>query len=63
MLMLWGVVWYRYLRLTHPRSLTAIGVFDSPESVDVLPGAGVFAVNARGAMALVGVPRADRGAP
>jgi len=52
-----GALWYRYLRRAHPESLRAIGVFDSPESADVLPGAGVFAVNARGAIALVGVRR------
>ncbi|PWV78972.1 APC family permease [Nocardia neocaledoniensis] len=55
-----GAAWYRYLRDTRPRSLTAIGIFDSPESADVLPGAGVFAVNARGAMALVGANRGER---
>ncbi|RDI41534.1 APC family permease [Nocardia mexicana] len=46
-----GIVWHRR---TGPRIRSAIGVFDSPESADVLPGAGVFAVNERGRMALVG---------
>ncbi|WP_280298699.1 APC family permease [Nocardia neocaledoniensis] len=55
-----GAAWYRYLRDTRPRSITAIGIFDSPESADVLPGAGVFAVNARGAMALVGANHGER---
>ncbi|WP_067539491.1 APC family permease [Nocardia crassostreae] len=52
-----GAAWHRYLRVFHPRSLRAIGVFDSPESADVLPGAGMFAVNARGSIALVGANR------
>ncbi|APE36299.1 amino acid transporter [Nocardia mangyaensis] len=56
-----GAVWYRYLWCARPRSLTAIGVFDSPESADVLPGAGAFAINARGAIALVGANRTGRG--
>ncbi|WP_410870061.1 APC family permease [Nocardia sp. A7] len=55
-----GAAWYRYLRDNRPESLTAMGIFDSPESADVLPGAGVFAVNARGAMALVGADRGER---
>lgn len=49
-----GAAWHRYLRRAHPGSLIAIGVFDSPESADVLPGAGVFAVDVRGRVALVG---------
>ncbi|GAB4583774.1 APC family permease [Nocardia sp. IFM 10818] len=54
-----GAAWHLYLSLARPRSLCAIGVFDSPESADVLPGAGVFAVNARGSIALVGAQRGD----
>ncbi|MEV6554172.1 APC family permease [Nocardia sp. NPDC051756] len=58
-----GLLWHRYLRDAHPRSLNTIGVFDSPESADVLPGAGVFAVNARGTIALVGAQRTDASGP
>ncbi|TQF65632.1 APC family permease [Rhodococcus spelaei] len=54
-----AAVWYRYLRRTRPDSLAAVGVFDSPESADVLPGAGAFAVNSRGSMALVGADHPD----
>ncbi|MGW0172397.1 APC family permease [Rhodococcus sp. NPDC003322] len=49
-----AAAWHRYLRRRRPNSLAALGVFDSPESADVLPGAGAFAENARGSMALVG---------
>ncbi|MFB8278852.1 APC family permease [Nocardia colli] len=58
-----GLLWHRYLRGAHPRTLTTIGVFDSPESADVLPGAGVFAVNARGTIALVGARHTDASGP
>ncbi|MFD6161322.1 APC family permease [Nocardia sp. NPDC060256] len=58
-----GWLWHRYLRAAHPRSLSTIGVFDSPESADVLPGAGVFAVNARGTIALVGAQHTDASGP
>lgn len=47
--------WFRYLRRSRPENLAAVGVFDSPESEDVLPGAGAFAENIRGRVALVGV--------
>ncbi|MGV9736943.1 APC family permease [Rhodococcus aetherivorans] len=53
-----GPLWYLLLRRRTPRAATAIGVFDSAESADVLPGAGVFAPDRLGAMTLV---RADRG--
>lgn len=57
-----ATLWFLHLRRSRPRSLAAVGVFDSPESQDVLPGAGVFAENARGTMALVGAdhPTVDR---
>ncbi|MFC4605708.1 APC family permease [Rhodococcus kronopolitis] len=55
-----ALAWQWYLGRARPRSLAAVGVFDSPESADVLPGAGVFAVNARGAVALVGTDRPGR---
>ncbi|MEE2032956.1 hypothetical protein [Rhodococcus chondri] len=45
--------WYHYLRRSRPGNLADVGVFDSPESEDVLPGAGAFAENGRGRMALV----------
>ena len=48
------VLWYRHLRRTRPATLADIGVFDSPESKDVLPGAGAFAETGRGRVALVG---------
>lgn len=54
-----GALWHRYLRRSHPRTLSALGIFDSPESADVLPGAGRFAINARGRVALVGADHAD----
>jgi len=47
-------LWYRHLRRTRPADLADIGVFDSPESEDVLPGAGAFAETGRGRVALVG---------
>lgn len=56
-----ATLWQRYLVWARPRSLAAVGVFDSPESSDVLPGAGVFAVNARGAVALVGADQPGPG--
>lgn len=47
-------LWYLYLRHRAPVPLAAVGVFDTPESHDVLPGAGVFAENTRGTLSLVG---------
>lgn len=54
-----GIVWRSWLHHSNPRSLTAIGVFDSAESHDVLPGAVSYGENARGAVALVKSPRPD----
>ncbi len=54
-----ALAWYLYLRRSRPGTLAAVGVFDSPESGDVLPGAGAFAENVRGRMALVGADHPD----
>jgi amino acid transporter len=52
-----GLLWRFLLRLRRPATLRGIGVFDAVESVDVLPGAGVFAPDANGDLVLVGRPR------
>ena len=46
--------WYRHLRRKRPANLADVGLFDSPESEDVLPGAGAFAETGSGRVALVG---------
>ncbi|TJZ73448.1 APC family permease [Rhodococcus oryzae] len=56
-----GAAWQRHLRRSRPGALAAVGVFDSPESAEVLPGSGALGTNARGAIALVGADRTDRG--
>ncbi|HEX4253291.1 MAG TPA: APC family permease [Pseudonocardia sp.] len=51
-------LWWRFvLRRRRPATLRRVGVFDAAEPVDVLPGAGVFARDANGALVLVGRPR------
>ncbi|MFD1811662.1 APC family permease [Rhodococcus gannanensis] len=54
-----ATAWYLYLRRARPGALAVVGVFDSPESGDVLPGAGAFAENSHGRMALVGADHPD----
>ncbi len=53
-----GTLWQFYLRRRSPKSLLHVGAFDSPETEDVLPGAGVFATDAAGNIVLVGEPTA-----
>lgn len=48
-----GFVWRMFLHRSSPSSLAAVGVFDSAESHDVLPGAAAYGENSRGAVALV----------
>jgi len=52
-----GVLWRSVLRRRRPATLRRVGVFDAAEPVDVLPGAGVFAPDANGALVLVGKRR------
>ncbi|HWN31437.1 MAG TPA: APC family permease [Pseudonocardia sp.] len=52
-----GLLWRSVLRRRRPATLRRVGVFDAAEPVDVLPGAGVFAPDANGALVLVGKPR------
>lgn len=54
-----GLAWHRYLRHRTPKVLDSIGVFDSAESNDVLPGAASYGKNSRGAVALVKLSRHD----
>ncbi|WP_443209419.1 APC family permease [Rhodococcus rhodochrous] len=54
-----AALWHRLLARSRHAALVAVGVFDSPESADVLPGAGAFAPNARGDMALVATDHPD----
>lgn len=58
-LLLSGTVWQFGIRRHNSASLAHVGAFDSPETEDVLPGAGVFAPDAAGNMVLVGKPAAD----
>ncbi|QCQ92898.1 APC family permease [Rhodococcus sp. SGAir0479] len=43
-----GAVWHAALRRAHPDRLTAVGVFDSVETDDLLPGAGTLVEGADG---------------
>jgi amino acid transporter len=52
-----GLLWRSALRRRRPATLRRVGVFDAAEPVDVLPGAGVFAPDANGALVLVGRSR------
>ena len=52
-----GLLWRTVLRRRRPGTLRRVGVFDAAEPVDVLPGAGVFAPDANGALVLVGKRR------
>ena len=54
-----GFCWRAYLYRRSPRALAAVGVFDSAESSDVLPGAASYGENARGTVALVKSPWTD----
>lgn len=56
-LLLSGSAWHLFLQWHHPASLMSIGVFDSAETEDVLPGAGVFATDATGNLALTASAR------
>ncbi|MDH6286741.1 APC family permease [Rhodococcus sp. NM-2] len=56
-LLLSGSAWQLYLRWRHPASLRSMGVFDTAETDDVLPGAGVFATDAAGNLALTAAGR------
>ncbi|WP_089252873.1 APC family permease [Rhodococcoides kyotonense] len=52
-----GFLWRAFLHRARPQALAAVGVFDSAESRDVLPGAASYGENSRGAVALVKQPR------
>ncbi|MET0199295.1 MAG: APC family permease [Rhodococcus fascians] len=54
-----GLAWRAVLHHRRPRSLDAVGVFDSAESHDVLPGAVTYGENSRGAVALVKSPASE----
>ncbi len=54
-----GFCWRVYLHVHRPAALTAVGVFDSAESRDVLPGAAAYGENSRGAVAVVKSPWTD----
>ena len=56
-LLLSGSAWQLYLQWRHPASLRSMGVFDTAETDDVLPGAGVFATDAAGNLALTATGR------
>ncbi|MEV0706338.1 APC family permease [Nocardia aurea] len=43
-----GIVWFAVLRRYRPRSIDAIGVFDSVETADLLPGAASLRIDAGG---------------
>lgn len=43
-----GVVWHEVLRRSRPDSLITVGAFDSVETSDILPGAGVLVVDEDG---------------
>ncbi|WP_420881164.1 APC family permease [Rhodococcus sp. (in: high G+C Gram-positive bacteria)] len=43
-----GVVWHEVLRRSRPDSLTTVGAFDSVETSDILPGAGVLVLDEDG---------------
>ncbi|PTR25671.1 amino acid/polyamine/organocation transporter (APC superfamily) [Rhodococcus sp. OK519] len=49
-----GLLWRARLRRRRPDALLRMGAFDSAESADVLPGAGVFGADATGQTILVG---------
>lgn len=40
-----GVVWHEVLRRSRPDSLATVGAFDSVETSDILPGAGVLVID------------------
>jgi len=54
-----GFCWRVYLHVHRPAALAAVGVFDSAESRDVLPGAAAYGENSRGAVAVVKSPWTD----
>ncbi|QKT09366.1 APC family permease [Rhodococcus sp. W8901] len=49
-----GLSWRAHLRRRRPDALLRMGAFDSAETADVLPGAGLFAADATGETILVG---------
>nr|WP_296765968.1 APC family permease [Rhodococcus sp. (in: high G+C Gram-positive bacteria)] len=51
-----GSVWRWYLHRYRPTTLSSVGVFDSAESHDVLPGSAAYGENAHGAVTLVKEP-------
>ncbi|OZC56470.1 amino acid transporter [Rhodococcus sp. 06-470-2] len=55
-----GTIWASWLRTRSPLGLRSIGVFDSAETTDVLPGSASYGENSRGAVALVKQPRRER---
>ena len=48
-----GVVWAAVLKRTRPESLATMGAFDSPETADLLPGAGELVLDDAGRPQLV----------
>jgi amino acid transporter len=54
-----GALWHAVLRRVRPASLTQIGAFDSVETADILPGAGVLVLDAQGRRRIVAGPAGD----
>ncbi len=48
-----GVLWHELLRRSRPDSLATVGAFDSVETADILPGAGVLVVDEDGRRRIV----------
>nr|WP_206037874.1 APC family permease [Rhodococcus sp. HNM0569] len=51
-----GVVWRRVLQRVRPRSLDSVGVFDSVETTDLLPGSGTIVLDDSGRARIVADP-------
>ncbi|WP_231569391.1 APC family permease [Prescottella defluvii] len=48
-----GIVWHEVLRRARPDSLASVGAFDSVETTDILPGAGVLVIDEDGRRRIV----------